>query len=365
MEKQQLEELKEMLDSGLVTDPEIVETTKNEISRLESEISKATSKPPKPIPERRRRTKKPAPNRVVAHAWKKKANLTDLEPVVIHCQHYHLKVDEEMEVGVKGKGSGTRKVTALPGEHLIFDDKGFLVYVMDAGSFARKCILRTTVKEHEEKLHQGDQVKELEEKINELEKENARLKESTPSPTPLKEKAPQAKKKDEPVKPKPATKPAKPQAKKKTASKPKSSTSKSPIAVIEKEINDIRKASKLPPNQAQFKKEYKDLQEKMDNKSFVAYLKKRFEDGDSLSQEQVIKLGIAIRPLLQKFPGAVRDAFNTNKKVLEANYTNLLRWAESPGNYDLQGVDIDKNTKPTVNARKPESSSILNLLGIG
>jgi hypothetical protein len=86
---------------------------------------------------------------------------------------------------------------------------------------------------------------------------------------------------------------------------------------------------------------------------------------DDLSEAQVINLGVAIRPLYQSFPGAVRDVQSKNKKVLESTYTNLLRWAESPGSYDLQGVDAPKKAKATVKARKPKPSSVLEMFGLG
>ena len=343
---------------------------------------------PKPIPERRQRTKVPAPDRVVPYSWKHKANLDKLQPIINHCQHYALQVKEEIQVGIKGKGSGTRKVDVLPGEWLIFDDKGFLVYVMDEGSFKAKCIYKTTVENHKKEKHKAEEVAKMEVEIEKLKVELEKEKAATQAAQEEKKKAEAATEKikaeskedkekkqtstkaaskpkaESKLKPKPKkAKPAKAQT---AARKKKEATTKKTSAVeqIEKEINDVRTASKLPPNAEKFKKEFTELKEKGDQKSFERYVKARLKDGENLTKAEVIKLAIALRPLYQTLPGALIDVQSKNQKVLEPTYINLLRWAENPGRYDMQDVDIPKGAKATVKARKPKNPSVLSLFGL-
>lgn len=66
------------------------------------------------------------------------------------------------------------------------------------------------------------------------------------------------------------------------------------------------------------------------------HLKAAQEDGVTLSEAQVIKLDIMLRPLVQSQHGAFIDVLFDNRRVLAPTYDNLLRWAEQPGNYDLQ-----------------------------
>ena len=329
-------------------------------------------KPPKPLPQRRSRVKTPAPTRKVAYSWKNKTDIKKLQPIVNHCQHYAIEVKEPMQVGIKGKGSGTRKVDVLPGEWLIFDDKGFLVYVMDEGSFKAKCIYKTTVEQHQQQKHKTEEVAKLQKKIEQLEKENKAMEEKTKTPIPTapaeKVTTPKAKSSSSKKAAKKEDKKPKAKAPKKDVKKPptkESTSSLSTVENIEKEINDVLKASGKPVDSDQFKAEFNDLKEKGDKASFIKYIKARLKEEDNLSKAQVIKLGVAIRPLYQSFPGAVRDVQSKNKKVLEPTYINLLRWAENPGNYDLQGVDAPKKAKATVKARKPKPSSVLEFFGIG
>ena len=44
--------------------------------------------------------------------------------------------------------------------------------------------------------------------------------------------------------------------------------------------------------------------------------------------------------MIQRPGSALLDILLTSKKVLAPTYDNLIRWTESPGRYDLQGVDI-------------------------
>lgn len=46
-----------------------------------------------------------------------------------------------------------------------------------------------------------------------------------------------------------------------------------------------------------------------------------------------------------------RDESQVNKKVLEFNYNNLIRWATNPGGYDIVGIDAPDTAKATVKAR--------------
>ena len=382
----------------------------------------------------------PAPNRATDYNWKDKTDIKQLSPIVIHCQHYHLEAQEEMEVGMKGKGNATRKVPVKPGEHLIFDDKGYLVFVMDAESFERKCIEQVTVEAHEAQKHGGKKVEALEKEVQKLkaeleaskingdakeasEKENQQPK-SKPEPEPASKaeeepkSAPKAEGKPEPAskteekskaaaegetkpaaetkevpksapKPKATAKPiakprkkAKPVAKKKTAAKPKaaskpkadvapkSTAEPTPtVATIEKEVNDIRLAQgKKPLDKNLFRKEYQDLAQKKDNKSYLAYIRKQLkqaqEEGVEFDEKEIIKLGIAIRPLIQRPGSALLDILLTSKKVLAPTYDNLIRWTESPGRYDLQGVDISVKAKESVKARKVEEPSLFEMIGL-
>lgn len=92
------------------------------------------------------------------------------------------------------------------------------------------------------------------------------------------------------------------------------------------------------------------------------HLKAAQEDGVTLSEAQVIKLDIMLRPLVQSQHGAFIDVLFDNRRVLAPTYDNLLRWAEQPGNYDLQGVDTEKK-EATVNARAPKKASVFEVIG--
>jgi hypothetical protein len=161
--QQKIDDLKAMLSTGLVTDPEIVQATNDEIDRLLKVRQKETqaamdkaqveiknivdqsgapkdkvviSKKEKPISKPAPKKRGPKASRKdAAYDWKKKVDLKTLKPVVIHCQHYQLPVEKEMDVKLKGTGNRSNLVTAKPGEHLIFDDQGHLVFVMGKDSF--------------------------------------------------------------------------------------------------------------------------------------------------------------------------------------------------------------------------------------
>ncbi|WP_421947107.1 zeta toxin family protein [Phaeodactylibacter xiamenensis] len=178
-----------------------------------------------------------------------------------------------------------------------------------------------------------------------------------------------------------ASKPAKSEPKQKAAPMPKkqvgtkpkakpSPSKPSPIAAVEAEIKDLRRAQKKPMTataRSAFRAEFADLAEKKAHKYYLAYIKKQLksaeEDGVKLSEAQVKKLGQMIQPLLQSELGALQDILGANKKRLKPTYENLLRWTENPGGYDLIGVDTTE-TGPTVKARKPKSPAIFELLGL-
>ena len=505
-------------------------------------------------------------------SWRTAADTSKLMPILNHCQEYALKVDKDLPVQLKGTGKESITVTAQKGEYLIFDDKGHLVYVMNAASFKRKCIENTTLEKHLRDKHQsgpkpndrplpkalekyrgvfgdydgdgvlnvddpdpytpgdGTTVEEVKladeiEKIIDFRKDydTARnefveiLKKhaegetdilsrtKTPysiinklrrkrlagkkgltdvigtmvvfpdqksledfkdkvnagklgevlefddyykkpqagyrayhwnvvykgSPVEIQAKTERVKKiakanhtlykegrddaeklgalmllaysadkgnkaaaqkidsilKDkeetmiyltekkvdvkEPVKAKKqVTKTAQKTGEKKAQKKNSESTRNSPVAVIEKEIRDIRKAQKRPMTTADrvlFKKEYDDLANKKENKSYVSYirkhLKKAEEDGVKLSPSKIIKLGLMIQPLVQSKRGAFLDFLGPNKKRLAPTYENLLRWSEDPGRYDLIGVDTSLE-KATVKARRPKEPSIFEMIGL-
>ncbi|WP_421948028.1 zeta toxin family protein [Phaeodactylibacter xiamenensis] len=87
-------------------------------------------------------------------SWRTAADTSKLMPMLNHCQEYALKVDKDLPVQLKGTGKESITVTAQKGEYLIFDDKGHLVYVMNAASFKRKCIENTTLEKHLKEKHQ-------------------------------------------------------------------------------------------------------------------------------------------------------------------------------------------------------------------
>lgn len=69
-------------------------------------------------------------------------------------------------------------------------------------------------------------------------------------------------------------------------------------------------------------------------------------------------------PLIQRKGAALLDILLTSQKVLAPTYDNLIRWTESPGRYDLQGVDIAAKVKESVKARKVEKPSLFEMIGL-
>lgn len=111
------------------------------------------------------------------YSWKKATAKADLTPIVNHCQQYALEVKETTVVELLGddkKKSYT--VTANPGDYLIFNQSGYLVYVMLQKSFQKDCVYNTTIADHEAKLHRSDEVEKLETSNAQLKEEVAALK---------------------------------------------------------------------------------------------------------------------------------------------------------------------------------------------
>jgi hypothetical protein len=261
------------------------------------------------------------------YSWKKKTDLSKLQAVSINCQHYHLKVEKATKVSLKRTGKAAMVVTAQPGDHIIFDHEGYVVYIMEAGSFAKKCTT-TAVKQPVAK------------KITEI------------KPT---------------TKKKAARKPKAP-AKKKATPKAPSSYTKS-IQSFDKEVDNIRTTYKKPEaDQQQVKEDLKALAAKSDQKNYTAYVERKIKrldkDGVRITKAEIIRIGIALRPLVQSVRGTLQDAQNTNRKVLEPTLDNLVRWAKSPGGYDLAGVDAAAGRKATAKAKvtAPEKKGFLEWL---
>lgn len=227
-----------------------------------------------------------------------------MKPVVLHCQHYHIAVKEETPVGIKGTGQHTNTITTKPGEHLIFDDKGHLVFIMDAASFARKCNEKTVTKEATTTRKDASH--------------------------------------------------ASPQASPKT-------DRRSPYEVLEAEIKDVSrildKKTISKADTAQLPEELKDIEQRSAKQSTINYIEKKarkIEEGKKLSREEVIRLALAAQPLVRSGRSVVLDTLFTNKKRLEPTVDGLLRWLKNPSGYDLIGVDVKDSVKATVKPRRPK-----------
>ena len=141
------------------------------------------------------------------------------------------------------------------------------------------------------------------------------------------------------------------------------------VEQVEKEVDDIRIKRKQPERNKQTGNELADTYEKAwSEKDYIKVVRSKLErarqDKVKISEAEVIRLGIMIRPLIQSFRGALIDITSTNKRVLAPTLNNLLRWSQNPGRYDLVGVDIAGGAKPTVVARKVKRARIFNLLGL-
>lgn len=217
-------------------------------------------------------------------------------------------------MSLKKTGSTSVVVTAKPGDHIIFDEDGYAVFVMEAGSFKKKCT------EKKKELHQ-------------------------PSRKPSSKAATATKMKAAPKK--------KPVKKKRTYAKP--SPYMTAINAFNKEVESIRKAYKKPEtDQAKLREDIAALALKSDQKNYTDYLERRIkrlkDQKIRATDAEIVRIGIALRPLVQTLRGTLRDAKTDNRKVLEPSLDNLIRWSKSPGQYDLAGVDASGEKTPTVKA---------------
>ena len=161
-----------------------------------------TGKSDTPKTVKKNQPTKPVPP-VVSYSWRKKEEVGKLSPVVLHCQHYSLKVEKDISVRLKGNGNESIEVMVKTGEYLIFDDKGYLVFVMNANSFQRKCNKNTSLENQEALKHKAAKTEQLEKEIQKLKAEIAkRPAQSKPQPSAKTPKAKPAKKTP------PASKPA-------------------------------------------------------------------------------------------------------------------------------------------------------------
>lgn len=335
-----------MLDTGLVNDPEIIQATKESIADLRKELEAESQKPaeadrveeaeiieepaPEPQPKKKKATKA---TRKVDFSWKKKADIKKMKPVTLHCQHYHLAVQEPMVVGLKGSGNATRTVPVKPGEHLIFDDQGHLVLVMNAVSYKRKCVEKRSVAEHIKAEHQ-----------------------------PAVAKVPEKKKDSKPA-PKKTSQPEKPEAQ---------PARRSPVELLEAEIRDVAKiVAKPDPSKAEIEKlptEIKEAAARSRSKTALRYIEKQArklrDEKQTLTKDEVIKLAIAAAPLIRSERSILLDSLLANKKVLPPTEAGLLRWLKNPSVYDLPGVDIARSAEPTVKRPRRPGKGVMELLGL-
>ena len=134
---------------------------------------------------------------------------------------------------------------------------------------------------------------------------------------------------------------------------------------VDQTVNEIRRRQRKPERKENLLENYEDAATEED---YIQMVRRKLERARSdqvhLTEAQIIELGILIQPLVQSFGGALIDVMSTNKRVLAPNFNNLLRWAQKPGRYDLVGVDIAQDEKPTVLARKVKRARIFNLLGL-
>jgi hypothetical protein len=322
-------------------------------------------------------------------------------------------------VGIKGTGNRTNNVTAKPGEHLIFDDKGKLVFIMDAASFARKCNDQSTVDEHVEEKHIGEPTKKVTVSAPSSKKAAETSSKKTKATIAQKAKVDIYDTPESVLKKMPdevrevfdkytsmdedslkqfvwefldeieqldytfdldedefwpynfrkieAAKPAP-----KTYSK-QTKNRRSPYAVLEAEIKDVTKildkkniskedADRLP-------NELKDIDtraKKSARQTTINYIKRqaiKIDQGKKLSKNEVVNLALAAQPLIRSGRSVVLDTLFTNKKRLEPTVDGLLRWLSNPSGYDLIGVDVKDSAKATVKPKRPKQD-LLTILKI-
>lgn len=113
----------------------------------------------------KKKAETPKPALKSVYSWKNKIPVADLQPIVMHCQHYSKKIESPTLISIKGTGPGSVQVEAQTGEYLIFDDQGYPVFIMNPTSFARKCNEGTTVAQQEFLKHQEKENAELKVKV--------------------------------------------------------------------------------------------------------------------------------------------------------------------------------------------------------
>jgi predicted ABC-type ATPase len=338
-------ELKDMVDGFVLVDGKSQKVIEEGGAKIpEDRNYTALSNQPAQKAAKKKSSKKKPTSKDHVHSWKKVTAKSQLKPVVLHCQHYHLPVTKEMPVGIKGTGNRTNNVTAKPGEHLIFDDKGKLVFIMDAASFALKCNDQGTVDEHVKEKHIGEEPKKI-----------------TVAAPSSKSSGKTSKKTKKTSKPAPKS------------SKKTTQDRRSPYAILEAEIKDVTKIldkKKISKEDAdRLPDELKDIDtraKKSARQTTINYIKKKalkIDQGKKLSEAEVIKLALAAQPLIRSGRSVVLDTLFTNKKRLDPTVDGLLRWLKAPDRYDLIGVDVKDSAKATVKPKRPKQD-LLSILKI-
>jgi hypothetical protein len=96
----------------------------------------------------------------------------------------------------------------------------------------------------------------------------------------------------------------------------------------------------------------------------LVLLKGRIRAKGKLTEDEVIKEGLKLHETRLK-SSQTADQGRDSKRRLSPTTENLLRWANSPGDYDLIGVDTFERTDPTADYKRLiNKQKILNLYGI-
>lgn len=74
------------------------------------------------------------------------------------------------------------------------------------------------------------------------------------------------------------------------------------------------------------------------------------DEDENMPKQRVLEYAIRIQEA-RKASSVATDNAKEARMVLEPTYLNLLRWAMSPGRYDMQGIDIAASRPATVEAR--------------
>lgn len=266
------------------------------------------------------------------YSWRKKTDVGLLSPVQIKCRHYHFRVEKPTKVSLKRSGKSSMVVTAQAGDHIIFDEQGYAVYIMEAASFARKCA--TTPSPTRPTKKQVSTHSTHSKAVSKPRKASTNNKKATRS--------------------KPSS--SQSTSKKKPSSKQNDSSYMKTIQAFNREVEKIRKAYQQPEaNQVKVKQDLKSLAAKAGQKNYLAFVERKIKrlqkDEVQATKAEIVRLGIALRPMIQTLRGALQDVASENRKVLEPTYENLIRWSKSPGQFDLAGVDAAPDRKATTKAK--------------